>query len=371
MLSLTGGTTPKKPCLIVAILFKRRGAVGGMAQRFSMLGGELIRRGENIELLTSKSLASEFGLPNSSKVIVLDDTKVQLTLKSWILLLRLIGLIFLGCYRQVHLAGAGRLFLPLQLACRFSRTRLSCTFASRTLDMASYGNPKNRLTWLRILNRVDKIDVLNPGHDLIKWKDKISVSPCSFPSKIRNLPTHFPESKSNVAVFCGAFEKTKNPILALEILDSYVSETGDRITCAFFGKGSLLPHVSKRIGELNAKHGGELAYLGQISKLGETLASATVFLSLQEYDNYPSQAVLEAMLMGCKIIATSDGDTKLLFPKDEPRNAAIASRDSLQFVDAMRIAFADNKASLANFHYVSENHNLDRFADYFIRFLNE
>jgi glycosyltransferase involved in cell wall biosynthesis len=46
--------------------------------------------------------------------------------------------------------------------------------------------------------------------------------------------------------------------------------------------------------------------------MAEVLADAKVFLSLQQWDNYPSQSLLEAMLCGCCVVATDVGDTRLL-----------------------------------------------------------
>lgn len=361
----------KKPALIISILFKRRGAIGGMAQRFSIVGGALINRGENIELMTTGSLASEFKLPDSKRTYVIDDSGPKLPLMTWVMMFGVLTRLAFGCYRQVHFAGAGGLYKPLIWASRLSRTRLSCTFASRTIDMASYGRSGDKKKWREILDAVDRIDVLNPGHDLHKWSAKISVSPCSFPSKIGALPGSFSRRKNKLVVFCGALESPKNPVLALDIVDRYIHETGDQIDLLLFGKGSLKEVIMRRMSEINATHGREVVRFGQDLSLGEALSAANVFLSLQEIDNYPSQSVMEAMLLGCKIIATDEGDTKQFFPEGESLNFIVDSRDADKFIEPMRKVFSKLTASYTNAEFIRSQHSLQKFLDYFSGFLND
>lgn len=75
--------------------------------------------------------------------------------------------------------------------------------------------------------------------------------------------------------------------------------------------------------------------------------------------------------MGCKIIATDEGDTRLLLPSNEARNAAEKSRDPSAFLDAMRVAFADETPSDVNASFVRDQHNLSRFSKYFLDFVND
>ena len=46
------------------------------------------------------------------------------------------------------------------------------------------------------------------------------------------------------------------------------------------------------------------------------LSDSLIFLSLQDYNNYPSQLLLEAMACGCAIVATDVGETSKLVDKD-------------------------------------------------------
>jgi len=342
-----------------------------MAQRFGLVGSKLIEGGANIELLTTRSLGDEFGFSRGANIRLIEDSQERIPLKSWLLLFRLLIKISFGRYRQVHIAGAGRLLKPIITATRISRTRLSCTFASRTLDMASYGRDADREKWIYLLDAADSIDVLNPGHDLERWKEKISVSPCSFPSKKDNLG-HLPsENKEKSAVFCGALEKNKNPFLALEIVHQYWETYGEIAKLTVFGKGVLEPEIRNRMEAINDKIGVDVVEFGEFGGFAESLRKANVFFSLQELDNYPSQATMEGMLMGCKIIATDEGDTKLLFPENEPFNAVLNSRDAKDFVGLLKRANNDLRPSDKNARHIDQNHNIGRFSEYLSTFLGE
>lgn len=360
-----------KPALIVSILFKNRGAVGGMAQRFSLVGANLIERGANIRLLTTRSLEKDLAFGAHSRIYAIQDTGSKIPLRSWLMLIWVLLKISFGYYRQVHIAGAGRLLRPITIATRISRTRLSCTFASRTLDMASYGRAEDRQKWVKLLDSAGSIDVLNPGHDLDRWRDKISVSPCSFPSKKSILGQISYENKEKSAIFCGALEKNKNPLLALDIAEKYWETYGEITKLTIFGHGVLNSEVRARMEVINARANFDIVKFGTFDGFSEALRKANVFFSLQELDNYPSQSVMEGMLMGCKVIATAEGDTNLLLPETEPLNALVDSRNAVDFMAPLKRANEELRPSLENARFIEKNHNIERFSEYIAGFLGE
>ncbi|WP_323751987.1 glycosyltransferase [Marinobacter sp.] len=359
----------KKPVLIVSILYKSRGGVGGMAQRFSYLGGYLTSRLDGFEVLTTKSLVDSLELKVNDKVKVIEDGGDLFSLKNFFVLSLVLSRILFRKYSQVHIAGAGRLIKIIMPLCKFSNTKVSCTFASRTLEMASYGDRNAKKQWVEVLEAVDAIDVLNPSHDLKGWAEKISVSPCSFPSKRNLIDACFSDMREETVVFCGALEKTKNPILALDIVDRYLELYGGGLSIVIFGSGSLKEQVENYAQKLNEKYVRNVVVFGEQSQLVSTLSKASVFFSLQEYDNYPSQSMMEAMLLGCKVIATDEGDTRLMLPKDEAMNAVVASRESEDFMFSLHAALSDSTASKINSKFIDESHSVERFSDYFCGFV--
>lgn len=355
-----------KPVLIVAILFKSRGAVGGMAQRFAFLTHSMIKGGYSVELLTTTSLLSHLCIPLNRKIFALDDTGGSLSANGWLALAKVVLQVALGRYSHVHVSGGGGLTLPLLRLAKLRGVGTSATFASRTLSMAAYGNEGEIRKWKRILDLVDRIDVLNPGHDLEKWRPKVRVSPGSFPSRHREMPDEVATKREAVAVFCGAFERTKNPLLAIDAFALHLKRGGGG-RLVLFGNGSLSALVDERKKMVNETAGYEAVTNGNPADYFKILSTASAFLSLQDYDNYPSQSLMEAMIMGCRCIATADGDTGLMFPSDGG-NVIVDSRNPECFSEAIYSLMSDNSASLPNRRFALEKHSIQRFTDYFERF---
>lgn len=180
-----------------------------------------------------------------------------------------------------------------------------------------------------------------------------------------------PPKKEKTAVFCGALEKNKNPLLALDIVYRYWQTYGDVTKLIIFGKGTLEQEVRQKMQVINDEVGRDVVSFGSFAGFSAALQEANVFFSLQEFDNYPSQSLMEGMLMGCKVIATDEGDTRLMLPENEPRNAIVRSRDAVDFISHLRRANEDLRPSLQNARHIEQNHNIDRFKDYFNDFLNE
>lgn len=357
-----------KPVLIIAILMKSRGAIGGMAQRFCFVGNEFINRNCRVELLTTQSLLKALKLKKRKHIHALDDYEGNISWSSLLKIFYIVIKVLFSRYSQVHISGAGRLLPVIVWASKWSNTKLSCTFASRTLQMASYGRAEDEARWVSLLNAVDMIDVLNPSHNLSRWGSKIKISPCSFPSNTTCLPESFSHRRKPVAIFCGALEKNKNPILAIEIVEEYLNVNDVELEMLIFGKGPLLERVEQKAFSINARHNREVIRFCDYGELAQSLSTANFFFSLQEVDNYPSQSLMEAMLLGCKVIATDEGDTHMMLPRNAAGNAIINSRSPVCYVDAVKNALAQPVACYENVAHIHANHSLDNFVKYFSEF---
>lgn len=337
-----------------------------MAQRFAVLTNELIRRGKNVELLSTQSLTTSLDIKRREGMHLIDDPQGRVTFKAYILLFVLMMKIMFRRYNQVHMASGGSITNLIIILCKFSRTKISCTFASTNLEAASYGRSETREKWISVLNRVDAIDVLVPNYDLPDWKEKISISPCSFLSKEKLIPLTYNRTREDIVVFCGALEKIKNPILAIDIAREFERQNPGMATMVIFGQGVLYDQVRLAAKQTNKVAGREFIKFGNFSDYFDTLSRANVFFSLQEIDNYPSQSLIEAMRMGCKVIATDEGATKLMLPPEEQNNFLVSSRNPSDFVMPLKTALSNKNASKANANYAKSYHSIERFIPYFL-----
>ena len=106
-------------------------------------------------------------------------------------------------------------------------------------------------------------------------------------------------------VFSGRFIDEKNPALFVEAC-ALVHERVPEARFFMFGEGPL--HAA--IQELVCSHKLEECFeIGWSLQVEAVLSEALVFASLQHTDNYPSQALLEAMACGTAIVATDVGLT--------------------------------------------------------------
>jgi glycosyltransferase involved in cell wall biosynthesis len=110
-------------------------------------------------------------------------------------------------------------------------------------------------------------------------------------------------------VFSGRLIPEKNPELFVESCALVHKEVRDRIAGVrffLFGEGALRATL-----EASAERYGLMPYMqiGWCDRVEAILGASLVFLSLQRNDNYPSQALLEAMASGMAVVATDVGLT--------------------------------------------------------------
>lgn len=153
--------------------------------------------------------------------------------------------------------------------------------------------------------------------------DKIFIAPASFTDYAKftiSLP------KKEKIVFSGRLEKIKNPFLALEAAGELV-QRGISFRLAMLGRGSLLPDLKKYVKENGLNENVDIFYTAEVDK---ELKDALIYLSLQKENNYPSQALLEAMACGCIPIATDVGETRKIVDED---NGFLVNEDAHKIAD--------------------------------------
>lgn len=241
------------------------------------------------------------------------------------------------------------------------------TFASNSVEMASYNSPALKARLTKVLNEAYAIDILNPTHHLHSFKSRKFVSPSSFPYILYDSQIDlesYPEAKQNDIVFCGSFIDQKNPILALEIFETFLSQNpGSDARILFFGKGPLQPQMDIMANRINADAKREAVVFENYTNLFTVLAASKIFLSLQDYDNYPSQSIMEAMLFQNRIISFNNGDTsKLVTEANE--NILLPDKQIQPLVNALSDMLRRNRPCRQNRQFILEHFTAKRFFDY-------
>jgi glycosyltransferase involved in cell wall biosynthesis len=182
----------------------------------------------------------------------------------------------------------------------------------------------------------------------IRRKDahKIRIAPCSFTDLSRSKTSN---DRDIDVIYISRFVDGKG----LELLERIY---GDIANINFYacGFGPLKPRIPKE----------------RIMKTNESfdlLSRSKIFLSIQKWNNYPSQTLLEAMSCECAIIATDVGETRnivddecaVLIPYD-----ASALRDAIFFL-LSNPARAEELGKNARKKLLRE-HTIERYMEYFI-----
>ncbi len=113
----------------------------------------------------------------------------------------------------------------------------------------------------------------------------------------------------------------------------------------------------------------DLSTPGYLDDISELLSRTKFALSLQEFENYPSQFLLEALMMRCNIIVTDVGDTRLLL-NDNVAFFTTNNPDDLSFLMSNSNYFHDSVREERVINILSE-HNVERFSKYFEHVLLE
>jgi glycosyltransferase involved in cell wall biosynthesis len=235
--------------------------------------------------------------------------------------------------------------------------------------MASYNSEKSKIKFKKVLDEAYSIDVLNPTHQLHFAKAKKYISPCSFPYILHDSKidfTLFTQKKANDIVFCGTFINQKNPILALQAFEAYLqANKASDARLIFIGKGELKEQMQEIANKINKTFNRNAVVFESYKNLLSILATSKIFLSLQDFDNYPSQSIMEAMLFENYIISLNNGDTKRLV-KEELGNVLINNKNGIEISQAISHVLAYNQSNIANKQLIHTEFTVEKFYNYFI-----
>jgi len=187
--------------------------------------------------------------------------------------------------------------------------------------------------------------------------ERMLASPCSF---IDYSGTKIGE-KRNLVAFSGRLHRIKNPLLFVEAI-GMICEMREDIDFVIMGHGPLEAEVRTRLEALGVMHRVRIGH--QRNPL-EVLSRAMVFVSLQNINNYPSQALIEAMACGCAVVASDEGETHLLVNKD---TGVLVGLDAKEVTNAVlkMIENPDQTQELGRGgrELVTKSHTVSRYAEH-------
>jgi glycosyltransferase involved in cell wall biosynthesis len=354
-----------------AFFIVSKGKPGGAERRFFYLYEYYLEKGNephliiNSELLNSLSKDKLFSKSFSSS---LEGRGVIAPLKFIFNSLRYIRA---NNIQHVHYCVNPSFYSFLMIfVLRFINCKSSVSIVNSIIRSDSDLSPIKKLVWKKTIENVDFIDTLSPSirHNMsnifgekVFDSNKVSISSCSF-SMRADLITKDKKRTVDLSdrpydfVFASRLIKGKGLELLMEALRLCELE-GHRFSVAICGIGPL----SVELNNLKFKN-VKLTYLGYVKDVSEVLFLSKVALSLQEYENYPSQFLLEALAANCNIISTDVGDTRLLLNQDI---ASLIKGDVLSLKKAMTSTNYDNSSvRIDNVSKVLKSHSVEAFAHY-------
>ena len=251
------------------------------------------------------------------------------------------------------------------------------TFASNSIQMSSYNSESRKKYWQSLLSMTKNIDILNPTNTINNYRGKKFLSPTSFPYLLQLNPISREKfentDRKNIIVFCGSFIPQKNPVFAIEGFSVFLKEYSGifpDVVLVMIGKGVLNEEIFVHARRINREFNREAIVLEKESRIHEVLSESKIFLSLQDYDNYPSQSVMESMLFCNSVISIANGDTEKLI-KPIFNNVLLKEKDSYKLAVAIKDLLGEWKLNLDNRNHVLKKFSIEEYVRYFFKMHSE
>jgi glycosyltransferase involved in cell wall biosynthesis len=159
------------------------------------------------------------------------------------------------------------------------------------------------------------------NHKIIKNNPPVYTVTSRYSPFFETLPY---KQKKNHIVFAGRLTETKRPLMFLEAVNLIKNESAIKGWHFFvYGRGVMENDVKNYI-ENNSL--SELVTLSSHPNPKEVLATSKCFVSTQDFENFPSLAMNEAMVAGNAVIARNVGQTNLFVT--EGQNGFLLNEDT-------------------------------------------
>ncbi len=285
-------------------------------------------------------------------------------------LLCLLFFLFTNRYKVIQFFSASQFNVAIQRVCKLSRKKNIYTVCGPQEACNRFPEPHMKRVRQQ-LSSADFVDLLNPtGIPFVSKyaKGKLSITPGTF----TDLDLFKPADKEKVIVYAAArLEEAKNPRLFVEglnICKDTIKEAGYK--AYLLGKGEDEEYLRKYI----IDHGmQDIIEMVGYEKTSKYIPYASVFLSLQKYENYPSQSLAEAVASGCYTIITDVGDSRKCadesfasFVKNDPKELSQALCRYILMNDEQR-----NEVIRSARRFAEEHYSIKASKDYFYQLVND
>ena len=348
---------------IAFVLFTK--SLGGAERRYLRTANFLLEQGHEITLVSNDETVdlvlkngidvNKFGLLMLPSSIALSGTnKLIGKVARLINLAKLVSTLRKAKFDHIHLvSNAGALVNVVAIFSPLLPPTSACVFGTGVED-TGHSSWREKISLTFAVAMLSKIDCLTPTYysfairqSLPHLQQKVRLAPCSFSDYSMAQPR---ERRDIDVTFLARFAPGKG-VSYLPSIAGALAAKGK--TMHVVGAGPLVPAVS-----------GVPIY--ESVDPYEVLGRTKIFLSIQEKENYPSQALLEAMASECAIVATDVGDTRLLLDENvaelvEPTAGAIVQA-TLKLLDNPKRASDMGQQAKTR---VLRDHTLERFGRYF------
>lgn len=214
----------------------------------------------------------------------------------------------------------------------------------------------------------DKVDFLSAGI-LYKLREKgvrFNENRALFsPNSFILYDNYYPEyPKKRWIVFSARLTKIKNPALLLEAISILKNRNINDFEAHFLGEGILLPELLKLKTEYKLEN---VFFTGGISDTYNYLKKSSIFISIQNDNNYPSQSLLEAMACENAIIASDVGETSRIVTENE---GILVQLNALKIADALSKLLSDpiecHRLGKNAREKVLKEHNIEKYVEFFL-----
>lgn len=357
-------------------LFRADKAASGLAFRIPLLWKEISHTNKNVFLITNKSLYDKVLIDlddnlKSSVFIIPEFFGFKLSSLFFTPII-IIYLFLLKKINKYHVSVGGVYFIGFLkfLSKIFNKNIVIHTsIGSKNLEMITNGDHNHRYYKLHknLLGRVDKVDSLYHPDGFPEYKDKFIQSPGSFSWKFdtdKIISMNLPKYKEKDIVFCGSLIDQKNYRLAIDGYKALCKKLQRDICPNLYIIAPSIPSsITKECEEFNKTSIGNILF-ENYKNLNDLLRRSYIFLSLQDFDNYPSQSLIEAMVNGCTVIATDFGETRKLVQTSNGN--ILIDKDITQLSEAIEsLLTKESLVNYGNLQFILNNHTLEKYSEYF------